>query len=231
VLPLVRVDSVIIDACVDSVNPFGSNGGVNAARTAGGDRDAGGSTRDRLIDASLVLLREGGEDALSMRALGELSGLSRGAPYRHFEDKEALLRAIAAAGMEDLGRRAELAVRRTRGSQLAAALRAYVTWGIENPDWYRVTFQSRATGHREAPDDFALTGAGKVLLESFVRLVVAAQETGELPPGSPTELFGVLWSAVHGTVDLSLAGRGKAELGTADPRRLVDTLLALLAGH
>lgn len=225
------VDTVIIGACVDSVNPLDSNGGVDVVRTAAGDPDVGGSTRDRLIAASLVLLREGGEDALSMRALGDRSGLSRGAPYRHFEDKEALLRAIAAAGMEDLGRRADLAVRRTRGSQLAAALRAYVTWGVENPDWYRVTFQSRATGHREAPDDFALTDAGKALLESFAQLVVAAQETGELPSGSPADLFGVLWSAMHGAVDLTLAGRGKAELGTADPRRLVDTLLTLLAAR
>jgi AcrR family transcriptional regulator len=191
--------------------------------------DGAGSTRDRLIAASLVLLREGGEDALSMRALGERSGLSRGAPYRHFEDKEDLLRAIAAAGMEDLGRRAERAVRRTRGSELAAALRAYVTWGVENPDWYRVTFQSRATGHREAPDDLELTSAGKDLLESFTGLVVHAQASGELPPGPPADLFGVLWSAMHGAVDLTLAGRAKDELGTADPRRLVDTLLSLLA--
>lgn len=187
------------------------------------------STRDRLIAASLDLLRDGGEDALSMRALGELSGLSRGAPYRHFEDKEALLRAIAAAGMTDLATRSDRAVKRARGSALAAAMRAYVTWGIENPDWYRVTFQSRSTGHREGPVDDGLKQAGGALLASFTALVVQAQAAGELPPGAPGDLFGVLWSAMHGAVDLTLAGRGKAELGTADPRRLVDNLLALLA--
>lgn len=187
------------------------------------------STRDRLIGASLDLLREGGEDALSMRALGELSGLSRGAPYRHFEDKEALLRAIAAAGMVDLAARSARAVGRARGSALAAAMRAYVSWGIENPDWYRVTFQSRSTGHREGPSDDGLKQAGGALLASFGELVVQAQAAGELPPGQPADIFGVLWSAMHGAVDLTLAGRGKAELGTADPRRLVDNLLALLA--
>ena len=64
---------------------------------------------------------------------------------------------------------------------------------------------------------------------SFTELVVRAQDAGELPAGQPGDLFGVLWSTMHGAVDLTLAGRGKAELGTADPRRLVDTMLALLA--
>lgn len=187
------------------------------------------STRDRLIVASLDLLRDGGEDALSMRALGEVSGLSRGAPYRHFEDKDALLRAIAAAGMVDLATRCERSVRRARGSALAASMRAYVSWGIENPDWYRVTFQSRSTGHREGPVDAELKQAGSALLATFTELVVQAQESGELPAGPPADLFGVLWSSMHGAVDLTLAGRGKDELGTGDPRRLVDNLLALLA--
>jgi AcrR family transcriptional regulator len=193
------------------------------------DVEAKPSTRDRLIAASLDLLRDGGEDALSMRALGELSGLSRGAPYRHFEDKEALLRAIATAGLRDLATRSDRAVRRARGSHLAAAMRAYVTWAIENPDWYRVTFQSRSTGHRDGPPDEELHAAGKALLASFTELVVQAQADDQLPTGPPADLFGVLWSAMHGAVDLTLAGRGKAELGTADPRRLVETLLALLA--
>jgi len=187
------------------------------------------STRDRLIAASLDLVREGGEDALSMRALGELSGLSRGAPYRHFEDKEALLRAIATAGLVELAARSDRAVRRARGSALAAASRAYVTWGIENPDWYRVTFQSRSTGHRDGVVDDDLKQAGVALLAWFTALVVDAQAAGELPPGPPADIFGVLWSAMHGAVDLTLAGRGKAELGTGDPRQLVENLLALLA--
>jgi AcrR family transcriptional regulator len=188
-----------------------------------------GTTRDRLVTAALELIRDGGEDALSMRALGDLSGLSRGAPYRHFEDKEALLRAIATAGMVDLAARSDRAVRRARGSQLGAAMRAYVTWAIENPDWYRVTFQSRSTNHRDGQPDEDQLVAGHTLLESFTALVVQAQDAGELPPGPPADLFGVLWSAMHGAVDLTLAGRGKAELGTADPRRLVETLLGLLA--
>lgn len=198
---------------------------------SGADIETKGTTRDRLIAAALVLLGEGGEEALSMRALGDRSGLSRGAPYRHFADKEDLLRAIATAGMVDLATRSDRAVRRARGSQLAAAMRAYVTWAIENPDWYRVTFQSRSTNHRDGTPDEEQLAAGHALLESFTSLVVAAQEAGELPPGPPADLFGVLWSAMHGAVDLTLAGRGKAELGTADPRRLVETLLSLLASR
>jgi AcrR family transcriptional regulator len=191
------------------------------------ERETVGSTRDRLIAAALELIRDGGEDALSMRALGDLSGLSRGAPYRHFQDKDALLQAIATAGLIDLGRRTDRATARARGSRLSAALRAYVSWAIDNPDWYRVTFQSQATGHGTDVDHELSAAAGEVMV-SFSCLVTDAQALGELPAGPPEELVGVLWAATHGAIDLSLAGHGKPHLGTADPRRLVDSLLGLL---
>ena len=186
------------------------------------------TTRERLIAAAVELIRDGGEDALSMRALGQSSGLSRGAPYRHFVDKDALLQAIAAAGLTDLGARMDRAVRRARGSKLSAALRAYVEWAIANPDWYRVTFQSRSTGHGDGPIDAQLSAAAEAVMCSVTELVTDAQAAGDLPAGPPAEMVGVLWAAVHGAVDLALAGHGKPQYGTEDPRHLVDTLVAFL---
>jgi AcrR family transcriptional regulator len=192
--------------------------------------DAGpATTRERLIAAAVELIRDGGEDALSMRALGQSSGLSRGAPYRHFADKDALLQAIAAAGLTDLGLRLDRSVRRARGSKLTAALRAYVEWAVANPDWYRVTFQSRSTSHADGPVDVQLRAAAEAVMGSVTALVTDGQAAGELPAGPPEQMVGVLWAAVHGAVDLALAGHGKPEYGTADPRHLVETLVALLA--
>ena len=54
-----------------------------------------GNLRQSLLASSLQLLREGGVEALSLRKLAELSGVSRAAPYHHFADKQALLAAVA----------------------------------------------------------------------------------------------------------------------------------------
>jgi AcrR family transcriptional regulator len=52
-------------------------------------------TRDSIIDACLVLVETEGEDRLTLRRLGEALGTDPTAIYRHFRDKDDLMRAIA----------------------------------------------------------------------------------------------------------------------------------------
>jgi TetR/AcrR family tetracycline transcriptional repressor len=52
-------------------------------------------TRDSIIDACLVLVEVEGEDRLTLRRLGEALGTDPTAIYRHFRDKDDLMRAIA----------------------------------------------------------------------------------------------------------------------------------------
>jgi AcrR family transcriptional regulator len=47
------------------------------------------------LDAAASLLDEGGPEAVTLRAVGSRAGVSRGAPYGHFADKEDLLSALA----------------------------------------------------------------------------------------------------------------------------------------
>jgi Bacterial regulatory proteins, tetR family len=50
------------------------------------------------------LLDSGGPDAVTLRGVGARAGVSRGAPYRHFADKESLLTAVAAESWEPRAR-------------------------------------------------------------------------------------------------------------------------------
>ncbi len=61
------------------------------------------STRDALVEAAARLMDAGGLEAVTPREVGRLAGASRGAPYKHFEDKEALLVAVAARELARLG--------------------------------------------------------------------------------------------------------------------------------
>lgn len=52
-------------------------------------------TRYRLIQATKEILVESGIGSVTLRGVGAHSGLSRGAVYRHFKDKEDLIGSIA----------------------------------------------------------------------------------------------------------------------------------------
>jgi hypothetical protein len=59
-------------------------------------------------------------------------------------------------------------------------------------------------------------------------LVTDLQHAGRMPPDPPEALVGVLWSTLHGAIDLALAGHAKPELGTTTPHLVVDRLAAIL---
>ncbi len=62
-----------------------------------------GNLRETLIQSALEILKEGTLNDLSLRALARKAGVSQTAPYRHFEDKEALIVVLKEEGMRKLG--------------------------------------------------------------------------------------------------------------------------------
>jgi len=63
--------------------------------------DAGASTSDRLLEAAAELLREGGVEAVSTRAVAAAAGTQPPILYRLFGDKDGLLAAVALHVLED----------------------------------------------------------------------------------------------------------------------------------
>jgi len=57
-----------------------------------------GDLRAALLAAARDMIAEAGIEGLSLRKLAERAGVSRTAPYHHFQDKNDLLCAIAAEG-------------------------------------------------------------------------------------------------------------------------------------
>jgi len=52
------------------------------------------ATTEQLLHAAETLLREGGADAATLRAIADRAGVSLGIVYRRFRDKDAVLRAV-----------------------------------------------------------------------------------------------------------------------------------------
>lgn len=61
-----------------------------------------GNLREVLISSALEILKEGTLQDLSLRALARKAGVSQTAPYRHFEDKEALIVVLIQEGSAKL---------------------------------------------------------------------------------------------------------------------------------
>lgn len=102
-----------------------------------------GDLRTALIDAATEVIEESGPKALTIRAVANIAGVSHGAPYRHFSDKDALLVAVVERGFTLLEQAMSAATGNTDGSameQFQASGRAYFEFARMYPAYYRVMF-------------------------------------------------------------------------------------------
>ena len=83
------------------------------------------------------------------------SGVSHQAPYYYFDDREAILAAIAGEGFSTLGQSSLRAVARA-GSEPAKALeaigRAYVGFALRHPAYFQAMFRADAVPLDRYPD-------------------------------------------------------------------------------
>jgi len=183
------------------------------------------ATRDRLIDAALDLLDEGGPALVTLREVGRRAGVSHNAPYKHFANKEDLLAELAARELSYL--QSELAADLESGSNPEDALRRSVILqtarAVEFPERYRLIY-GRWNSSTEL-DRVAIESSA--LMTSTVR---RAQERGALHPGDPERVAALLRAAGRGAAELETAGHlapdGKGKAGATD---LIHDLLRLLS--
>jgi AcrR family transcriptional regulator len=100
-----------------------------------------GDLKSTLKGAALRLVLEKGPRGFSINEASRLAGVTVAAPYRHFEDKDALLAEIATDGFgrlaEDVQNAATAAPQ--TGAVLAAGL-AYLRFAAKHRDYFAVMF-------------------------------------------------------------------------------------------
>ena len=108
-----------------------------------------GAVRDGLVSAGLELARSGGPDAVVLREATRIVGVVPNAAYRHFADRNALLAAVCAAAMRDLGDQMATGVANVQGAHgdPAAARRrlhaigsAYLEFARQEPGLFATAF-------------------------------------------------------------------------------------------
>jgi AcrR family transcriptional regulator len=158
-----------------------------------------------LAAAERLLIQTGDEGAVSIRAIADAAGVTPPSIYLHFADKTELLAAVCEVRFADFDRyleEAAAAVDDPLGA-LWARGRAYVRFGLDNPEHYRILFMTRPVADaapRELDKLPGLTAFGH-LVEDVARCI----DSGALAPGDPFLVATGLWSAVHGITSLLIA--------------------------
>lgn len=176
------------------------------------------SFREELCACASRLFAEHGIAAVTMRGLAAELGVSPMTPYRYFENKEEIFRAVRRAAFERFGDHLEAAAAGIAHpiDRFRALCRAYVAFALERPQDYRVMFQLDQ-GDSSDPDGLDGERAWEVLHDTMERAV----ERGLLI-GDPVDLAHVAWFSVHGAVTLQLAGKlnmGRTLEEMLDPAR------------
>ena len=191
-------------------------------------RGEGMLLRDKILDAAEQLLIEtANAEAVSIRAISDIVGVTAPSIYRHFVDKDALL---LAACERVFDRFDEYLVKEsaTVGDplhELKAQAHAYVRFGLSNPGQYRVLFMTPNTHshgagtsiHAEAFDPER--SKMKALVHLYAAVQSAIDQRLIAPRGTVVDTALLLWAAVHGMVSLRIA---EPELPWPDAEAQVD---------
>lgn len=174
------------------------------------------ATRTALVRAAAELLDAGGPEAVTLRAVGARTGVSRGAPYGHFENKEHLLTQLAIDawnGLADTVDELRSESNATSRGRLERALLALIAVARRQPHRYALMFSTPA-------DNPEASSAATRLEHQF--LAIVADVVGE-----PDALrYGaLLMSSAHGIAGMEVSGQLSKETWNVAGEELVKMLI------
>jgi AcrR family transcriptional regulator len=164
-----------------------------------------GAFRARLGAAAERAFAERGTEGVTLREIARAVGVSAMTPYRYFRNKEEILAYVRAAAFDRFSERMEKAhaTAGAAGRKGRAVGEAYLAFALEEPDAYRLMFDLSQPDEESYPDLRHARARATRTMTSYMEDLVAE---GRLA-GDPKKLGLVYWAAVHGLVNLYMAGK------------------------
>ena len=166
-------------------------------------RGQGERLREDIIDAASRLLEDPAAPPLSLRAVARQTGVAATSVYLHFDDVDALVRAVASRRFTDLIRAQDEATAGVTDpcARLRAACLMYCEFGLAHPGHYQVTFSNPLpVGEDLAWDQMPGQKAWEHFVEGVAPCIGRAPDD---PEAVRTALL--LWQQLHGTVSLRIS--------------------------
>ncbi|MEM7428821.1 MAG: TetR/AcrR family transcriptional regulator [Pseudomonadota bacterium] len=180
------------------------------SKRRGGDEKRGyhhGNLRETLIEAALDLISKKGASGFTFAEAARWAGVSPGAPYRHFKDRDELIADVAIRGFEAFAARLEKAWNGGKPDPYAALQatgRAYLEFARREPAYYSAMFEAGLPPNLSTELSDAGDKAFNVLVDACEVLVADLPRDKPRPPAKMVALH--IWSVSHGIA--SLFGRG-----------------------
>ena len=158
-----------------------------------------GELRRALLEAAVAGIESNQGQIPSFRELARAVGVTSGAPFHHFKNREELLGAIAADGFENLLAELREAVASTSDAEdrVAELARRYIRFGRVRRAYYRIMF---------GPECATILSAVEVQAASCLQVLDDTVLMLHSDPLSAHAISLSIWALLHGIVDLGVGG-------------------------
>ena len=166
--------------------------------------------RDEILAAAeRILIETNNQAALSIRAIASAVGVTPPSIYLHFADRNDLVFAVCERHAEQLERAMADAAAGVQDpwERLKRRGHAYLRWGLDNPEHYRILMTSRPDHTPDRLLDGRLADTAG-LVPAAADVVAAIADGQLLAAGNPVEITETLWMMVHGMVSLLISKPG-----------------------
>ena len=185
---------------------------MNSAKTDG--------LRRQVLDAAVAIAATSGPDAISMREVARLAGVSHQAPYHHFGDRAGIFAAISEEGFRFLAESIEAST--TLGT--AAMCEAYVHFALAHKGHFRVMMRNDLCSLEDYPTALIQADRAFNALRNEVTVILGEDSHDDVANAHTA----YMWSVAHGLATLLLDGPLEKKLGgIADVNTLVTQVAQL----
>ncbi|WP_431047040.1 TetR/AcrR family transcriptional regulator [Streptomyces sp. P1-3] len=161
-----------------------------------------GSLPSALVSAALDMLDERGPGQVSMREVARRVGVSPGAPFRHFTDRQALLTAVTGRVLADFEEWQAAQMTQGEGPALRDFGLGFVRYAIRHPHRFELV-KSRVFG-AEQPAELSEQMSG--IEQALTGLIVEGQRAGVLRGGDPAVMGLASQVVVYGLAQMITDG-------------------------
>ena len=184
--------------------------------------------RQGILDAARELFATEGYENVSMRKIAEKIDYSPTTIYLYFKDKDELLRSVCEETFTKLVKKFEDIVANTSDpiEQLRQVGRAYIGFGLDHPNHYKVTFMQ--AGRPGPMEDQKFDYHGSMGEKCFLQLRSIVEECVQQRKIRAVDLdttSQALWAVVHGITSLLIS---HPDFPWVDKDRLIDQVIDVM---
>ncbi|HEX7341738.1 MAG TPA: TetR/AcrR family transcriptional regulator [Rhodanobacteraceae bacterium] len=164
------------------------------------------TTAEKILKAAYRLFDREGASAVTMRRVAEVVGITPMAIYRHFPNREALLKKISDDNFQTVASNMLACTEQPDiTAQLVALTWPYFNYALEHPHLFDHAFSNQRDDARRFPEDFRARKSPS--FNVIVDVVAEGMRQGVLKKSDPYDVCMTITAHAHGLIALYRGGR------------------------